>query len=163
MFEKLKEITAEARAKKVESDLAMLHMMADLTYPVTEDGSVVDMTYFGPIIAWHLVRCGWRPNNDKRLIKPRRLTARGVVEGAVEWVGIDEPDDPIAHWRTMTMADINALPKHHRAEVMRRMGQPETPDLKPNPGWKVRTRLKIQDAPDISDGIAWSGRTTGGR
>lgn len=158
MFEAAKDRLAATRQAKVENDLAMLNLMADLRYPVSQDGSVLDMTYFSPLIAWHLVRCGWRPDPKLRKIKPRNVIAKGVIKGAVEWVPVDAPDDPLANLANMTTAEVNALPPIQKAEAMRRMGGPEMPDLRTNPGWKVQTNIKIQNAPDTSDGIAWSGR-----
>lgn len=158
MFEKLKENVESQRQAKIELDVAMIAMLADLRYPVSKDGSVLDMTYFAPLISYHLVRCGWRPDPEKRLRKSRPLIAKGVIKGAVEWVPVNEPDDPLADLSEMTMTEINALPPTLKAEALRRMGGPETPELKPNPGWKVRTNLRIQDAPDVGDGVTWTGR-----
>ena len=89
MFERLKEFSEEHKRAKVERDAAMLNMLADLRYPVSQDGSVLDLTFFAPLIAWHLVRCGWRPDPERRRIKARKITAKGVVRDAVEWVDAD--------------------------------------------------------------------------
>jgi len=159
MFEKLKADIEGAREAKIESDLAMLYMLGDLRYPVSQDGSVLDMTYFGPLITWHLIRCGWRNDPEKRIIKPRKVTAKGVIKGAVEWVSVNEPDDPLADLPSMTMQDVQQLPPRLRAEALRRMGGPETPELPENPGWTVATSMRIQDAPDTTnDGRRWTGR-----
>jgi hypothetical protein len=144
-----------------EFNIAATCLVADLRYPVSKDGSVLDMTFFGPLIAWHLARCGWRCDNSKRLIKPRNITARGVVEGAVEWVPVNAADDPLADLADMTMAQIKKLPPIQRAEALRRMGGPETPDLPTNPGWHVTANLKIENAPDPDDGCRWTGRKDG--
>lgn len=141
-----------------EFDTATLTLMSDLRYPVSKDGSIVDLIYFSPLIAYHLARCGWRIDPSKRQIKPRPIVAKGVQEGAIEWVDVDEPDDPLANLHSMTIAEIDSLPPHLRAEALRRLGAPETPDLPDNPGWHVSTTLNVADAPDPNDGYEWSGR-----
>lgn len=158
MFERLKEFSEEHKRAKVERDAAMLNMLADLRYPVSQDGSVLDLTFFAPLIAWHLVRCGWRPDPERRRIKARKITAKGVVRDAVEWVDADEPDDPLAALPAMTVAEVAQMSPSVKAEALRRMGGPETTDLKPNPGWRVQTSLRIQSAPDTNDGRNWTGR-----
>lgn len=147
MFEKLKDDLAETKAAKVELDSAMLSMLADLRYPVSQDGSVLDCTLFGPLIAWHLVRCGWRRDDSHRQIKPRKVVAKGVVRDAVEWVPVDAPDDPLANVENMTMAEIAKMSPSMKAEALRRLGGPELPALKRS-GWHVETNMKIQDVPD---------------
>jgi Protein of unknown function (DUF2744) len=138
-------------------------IMKDLTYLVTKDGTVIDLTYFAPAIAWHLTRCGYRPVIEKRIIKARKITAPGVVDDAQEWVPIDAPDDPLKDLADMTMGQINKLAPIQRAEALRRMGGPITPDLPPNPGWHVATTMKIEDAPDPDDGYQWNQRRYGGK
>lgn len=153
-----KQIRANARRyseEQAELDHATLALMADLRYPISRDGSVLDTTFIAPLIAYHLARCGWRVDLEKRKIKPRTVTAKGVVEDAVEWVPVDAPDDPLADLDSMTMAEINNLTPNMRAEALRRMGGPETPDLPTNSGWRVSTSLNIEDAPDTDDGVEW--------
>lgn len=158
MFEQLKERAEAQKQAKIEFDMATLQLLADLQYPVSQDGSVLDMTFFGPLISWHLARCGYRKVVEKQQIKPRKVIAKGVIKGAVEWVSVNEPDDPLAAIGGMTVAEINQLPPSLKAEALRRMGGAETPELKTNPGWKVQTNLRIQDAPDVPDGLRWTGR-----
>ena len=160
MFEKLRAAGEEARRMNDELELTALLLMGDMRYPVAQDGSILDMTYFAPMIAYHLTMCGWRLDNEKRLIKARKLTAKGVVQDAVEWVPVTAPDDPLRNLHEMTMLDIDRLPPAVRAEAIRRMGGPETDALKQNPGWRVATSINIVPAPDVDDGIQWTGRTS---
>lgn len=143
---------------KAEKNAAMLAIMADLHYPESKDGSTLDLSFFKAIVAWHLVRCGYRPNEEKREIKPRRLLARGVARDAVEWVGVDEPDE--IDYTKMTLGEINALPPRQRACAMQAVGGPvNEEDLPENPGWHVKTNISIKDAPDLNeDGYSWTGR-----
>jgi hypothetical protein len=151
----LKEALAAAMESS-EKNTAMLELMRDLVYPETRDGSTLDITFFSQIIAWHLVRCGWRLDDSKRTIKPRKLIAKGLPPDAVEWVGVDEPDE--MDYASMTMAEIHALEPRQRAIAMRAMGGPEMPELPSNPGWHVKTNIDIQEAPDVNDGNYWTGR-----
>lgn len=146
---------ARERVEKTEKNIAMLTLLRDLNYPQSKDGSTLDISLFKTIIAWHLVRCGWRPCEDKRVIKPRRIIAKGVAGDAVEWVGVDEPDD--IDYSTLTLAQVNKLSPVQRALAMRAMGGPETPDLPDNPGWRVKPSISITDEPDTDDdGFAWT-------
>jgi hypothetical protein len=125
-----------------EQERAYLAALLDLTYPEAKDGTRVDLTAFQNIIAYHMVRCGWRMDISKRKIKARKVNARGVIEDAIEWIPIEMDDDPLANLSTMTMAEINALP-------------PE------NPGWKVETSIRITDDPvEPNDGYDWTERST---
>src|SRR5438270_5772506 len=56
----IRKVIEEAKDKS-EKNAAMLAMLDDLVYPETKDGSTLDVSFFSTIIAWHLVRCGWRP------------------------------------------------------------------------------------------------------
>lgn len=152
-----------ARDAEYEFNYSAALMMKDLIYPVSKDGTVIDLTYFAPVIAWHLTLCGYRCDPSKRQIKARKITAPGVVDDAQEWVPASAPDDPLADLADMTMGQINKLPPIQRAEALRRMGGPVTPDLPPNPGWHVATTMKIEDAPDPDDDYQWNQRRFGGK
>lgn len=146
-----------AAMEQSEKNEAMLELMRDLVYPESKDGSTLDVSFFSTIIAWHLVRCGWRPDPAKRTIKPRRLIAKGLPDNAIEWVSVDEPDS--IDYTKLTIHEIRALSPRQRAIAMRALGGAETPDLPTNPGWTVQTNIHIQDAPDPGDdGYAWTGR-----
>lgn len=139
-----------------ERNLALAHCLLDLTYPVAKDGTRVDMSAFSAIVAYHLVRCGWRPDPAKRMIKSRKVNARGVFVDANEWVPIDFPDDPLENLANMTMSEIDALPPGLKAEAMQRITGEVLPELPDNPGWKVETSIRITDEPhEPDDGFEW--------
>lgn len=134
--------------EKREMTEAFVTMMKDLRYPVGKDGSVMNADFFAPFVAYHLVRCGWRPHSEKRAIKPRRVPGKGMVESAVEWVPMDAPDDPLKTLGTMTMQELNALPDVWRHEAIRRLGGEVKSDLpKPVNAWHVDTKINISNMP----------------
>lgn len=144
-------------------------MLDDLQYPVAKDGSVMDASAIKAWVAWHLVRCGWRKPNDGELIdnydapviKKRRVYGTGVMEDAVNWVGVDEPDDPLSDLPNMTMAEIEGLPEDLRAEARRRLGlAAPQPDSDPQPAWSVKPFITIADEPDVDDGTEWTPERT---
>lgn len=82
--------------KEIES--ASLQLAEDLKYPVDAYGNVMDMNHLPDVVVglvYHLIRCGWRPEEEKRLIKARRIIGGGYYEDLVTYVGVDEPDTPI--------------------------------------------------------------------
>jgi hypothetical protein len=147
-------------AQKIELDAkkaAMLRGLADLQYPVSKDGSVLDVSAFKAIVVYHLIRCGWRPDESKREIKSRKVIGNGVIADAVEWVAMDAPDDPLDNLANMTLAEINALAPGPRAAAIARLGG-TAPEIPENPGWHVRTNIQITDDPDEpDDGLSWVG------
>lgn len=158
----LRQTASEAEQEVFEFNLAAAQLMGDLRYPVSKSGTRIDMSYFSPILAYHLARAGWRRDESKRQIKSRKLTARGLVDDAIEWVPMDAPDDPLKNIGEMTMDEVNKLPPVWRSVAMRRLGGPETPELPAKPqGWHVTTKLQIEDSPDPDDGYRWTGRKTG--
>ena len=139
----VQEITGTTPEKQ-EMTNAFLTMLKDLRYPVGKDGSVMNADFFAPFVAYHLVRCGWRPNSDKRIIKQRKVPGVGMVEDAVEWVDMDAPDDPLHHLDTMSMAEVAKLPEVWKYEAIRRLGGKVKSDLpEPKSKWKVNTRINI--------------------
>lgn len=147
----------QATLDRYEKNAAMAALMVDLAYPVAKDGNtVIDLQGLQGVIAWHLVRCGWRPDPEKRMIKPRRIIAHGVARNAVEWVGVNEPDMP--DYNSMTVAEINALPPVQKAQALRATGlaKGDVPNLPDNPGWKVTPHLTIVDEPDTDDQFDWT-------
>lgn len=139
--------------EQVEMTQAFQTMLKDLRYiesPADERGnsSIMNTDFFAPIVAYHLVRCGWRPHGEKRKIKPRKVPGKGIVEDAVEWVGIDEPDDPLHNLDKMSMREIALLPEVWKHEAIRRLGGHVKHDLpEPDKKWTVNTRINIKDAP----------------
>jgi hypothetical protein len=139
-------------------------ILDDLTYPVAKDGSIMDASGVKAWIGWHLVRAGWRkPNNsdhlplveglDDPVIKKRRVHGPGVMEDAVTWVPVSEPDDPLENLEQMTIAQVEALPDDLKIEAKRRLGllPPVEPDLEP--AWSVQPFITITDEPAPDD---WS-------
>lgn len=136
-------------------------MLGDLTYPVTKDGTIMDLSGVKALVCWHLVRCGWRkPNNtdglaaveeyDEPIIKRRKVYGPGVAEDAIRWIGADESDDPLADLDNMTIGQIEALPDDDvKIEAKRRLGMlPPTPEPDPEAGWHVQPFVTIIDEPD---------------
>lgn len=144
--------------------LVMAQLLGDLQHPVGKDGSTVYAEGFKAIVAWHLVRAGWRkPNNldglalqeefDDPVIKKRSVAGPGVMEDAVVWVDSNEPDDPLEHLADMTIKQIDALPDDLRIEARRRLGLiPAMPQPDTENGWTVRPVFTISDADDTREG-----------
>ena len=134
-----------------EQHEVMLALMADLRYPVGPRGEVFMMLdAMKPIVSYHLTRCGWRPITARRRIKARKVIGRGVMEDAVTWVGMHEPDDPLAGLGSMTLNEIELLPEDAKIEAARRLGLPVAPP-EPLPGWQTQTRININDEEDQDD------------
>lgn len=147
-------------------------MLADLHYPQAKDGSVMDASAIKHWVAWHLVRCGWRkPNNldelglreeyDDPVIKKRKVPGPGVVEDAVVWVDVNEPDDPLTGIEDMTFREIEQLPEEVRAEAKRRLGlaapAPATPSAEElQTPWQIRPHISITDTPYVDDQTDWT-------
>lgn len=135
-----------------EQHRALVALLADLRCPEGYDGTTFAfmdvLTAALPIISHHLIRCGWRMDMSKRRIKARKVYGTGVLEGAVVWVPIDAPDDPLANVTRMSVAQIEALePEDLRNEAKRRVGL-AVPQPAPPEGWHTATRITISDEPD---------------
>lgn len=132
-----------------EQHAAMIMALADLRYPIGPGGeTLMIMEAMSPIVAYHLVRCGWRMVAPKRKIKARRVYGGGMLEDACRWVPIDAPDDPLANLQHMSMADIEGLDDELRAEAKRRLGIKVEPPPPP-PGWHTQTKINID--PNITE------------
>lgn len=160
VLDKLTGITARAQAEatgmspeKQEMTAAFATMLKDLRYiesPANDAGetSIMNTDYFASFVAYHLVRCGWRPHSEKRTIKPRRVPGTGMVADAIEWVGMDELDDPLHNLANMSMADVARLPEVWKYEAIRQLGGTVKSDLpKPKSEWRVDTKINIANAP----------------
>lgn len=145
-----------AAEDKAEKNSAMAAALLDLRYVETRTGDIIDLQGIQAAVAWHMIRCGWRPIPEKRMIKSRRIIANNVAPDAIEWVDVRESDDPLADLANMTMTEINALPVHLKAQALTRMGAAPPSNLPDNPGWKVETNIQIQDSPDPNDNEAWT-------
>lgn len=143
--------------EQIEMTQSFQTMLKDLRYiesPPNERGesSIMNTDFFAPIVAYHLVKCGWRPHSEKRKIKPRKVPGKGIVADAVEWVGMDEPDDPLARLDSMSMREIALLPEVWKHEAIRRLGGQVHSDVpEPKNGWHVNTRINISDVPRGTD------------
>jgi hypothetical protein len=87
-----------AKAAALEVESATNQLAEDLKYPVDAYGRVLDMNHLPDVVVtlvYHLIRCGWRPNDDKRMIKQRRVIGGGYYEDLVTYVGVDDSDDPV--------------------------------------------------------------------
>jgi hypothetical protein len=138
--------SVKEKIKKAEQNMAFQVLMSDLHYPVTRNGDRIDLTLFKIHIAYHLIRCGWRPVAEAREIKQRKLNVTGVIRDAVEWVPVDAQDDPLVDLPKMTMAQIQELPPVWRLEALRRMGR-EVPELPKHQGWHVAPTVQYVDEP----------------
>lgn len=81
-----------------EVETASLQLAEDLKYPVDAHTNVLDMNHLPDVVVtlvYHLIRRGWRPDESKALIKPRKVTGGGYYEDLVTYVGINESDEPI--------------------------------------------------------------------
>lgn len=145
---------AEMAAAKEEMETAYLAFLEDCTYPVDKHGNVMDASYFVWLVGYHMVRCGWRRSGDP-VIKKRAVHAPGVVEGAVEWVPLDAPDDPLAGVENMTFAEINALPEWLKRQAIQRLnGNRDADDDLPEmaePAWQVTPNISVKDERPIGD------------
>jgi hypothetical protein len=131
-----------------EREQTFLAMMADLHYPVTRSGDRIDLTLFKFHIAYHLTRCGWRHDPQRREIKARHVNVRGVIKDAVEWVPVDSEEDPLANLADMKMSEIQDLPPVWRAEALRRLGGHGAPVVPLNAkAWHVTPNVQYIDEP----------------
>lgn len=92
----------EAQREQLERlqdiETAGLQLAEDLKYPVDAYGNVLDMNHLPdlpPTLVYHLVRRGWRRDDSKALIKPRRVVGAGYYEDLVAYVPISETDETI--------------------------------------------------------------------
>lgn len=133
------------RARNPLSD-AMYELADALQYPVDNKGRVYDVRFMLPVLSYHLARRGFRFHPELAIIKPRRLPpAPGVVEDAVEWVGINEPDSIDDELAGVTIADVDRLSPAARAELLRRLGVAQPGDDAEPPSWHVETSIQFDD------------------
>jgi hypothetical protein len=92
----------EAQRQQLEKlqdiETAGLQLAEDLKYPVDAYGNVLDMNHLPdlpPTIVYHLVRRGWRRDDSKALIKPRKVVGAGYYDDLVAYVPVTETDEPI--------------------------------------------------------------------
>lgn len=132
---------------------AMYRIADALQYPVDTRGRVYDCSFLLPILAYHLARAGADIDPQRAIIKSRRLPpAPGVIDGAIEWVGVNQPDRIEDELAGATIDDIDRLSPAARAELIRRLGgdattaaQPDDSDLDGRSPWHVETTIHFDD------------------
>ena len=144
----------EREALKQEMMESYQHFLEDCHYPVDKDGNVMDAAHFVWLVGYHMVRCGWR-RSATPVIKKRPVDAPGVVEGAVEWVPIDAPDDPLDGVEQMTLAEIAKLPEWLRRKAIQRLGgnadvDDDLPEMG-EPAWQVTPNISVRDERPLAD------------
>lgn len=136
-----------------DSMSATMYALADaLRYPVDNRGRVYDVSFLMPILAFHLARCGAVIDPQRAVIKARRLPPTpGVIDGAIEWVGVNEPDSVDDELAGVTIDDLDRLSPTARAELIRRLGGDGTAaaedidDLDARTPWRVETSIHFDD------------------
>lgn len=127
-----------------------------LQYPCDSRGRRYDVRFLLPVIAFHLARAGCVVDPGRAVIKKRRLPpTAGVVEDAVEWVSIDEPDTIDDELDGATLEDLPSLSAAARAEFIRRARIASGEDVAPAPvsdadldartPWHVETSIVFED------------------
>ncbi len=127
-----------------ELEAAFADFIADCHYPQGKGGERMQAEFFVTLVAYHMVRCGWRRSADP-IIKKRKVDAPGVVADAIEWVAVDAPDDPLEGVEDMTFAQISELPEFLRRKAIARLGggqlaDDDLPDMG-EPGWQVTPNI----------------------
>lgn len=85
-----------AQVRDIEA--AMLEFDQDLKYPVDVAGRVLMMNYLPDVphaLAYHFIRCGWRKDPAKQMVKQRKVNGPGIPEDLVAYVAMDQPDTPV--------------------------------------------------------------------
>lgn len=145
---------------KAAMEQAYAEFIEDCTYPTGRNGERMHSEYFVLLVAYHMVRCGWRRSAEP-VIKSRRVDAPGVYEDAIEWVPMDAPDDPLEGVETMTFAEISALPEYLRRKAIRRLnGNKDTDDDLPpmgEPAWQVTPNISFSDTRASGDELLKGG------
>lgn len=154
MLPKLPKLPPRPEGNTLEA--AMYDIADALQYPVDHRGRVYDIRFMLPAIAFHLARAGAVIDPTRAVIKARRLPPTpGVIEDAVEWVGLDAApsiDDELAG---ATINDIDRLSPAARAELIRRLGGDGTTitaqqsDLDQRAPWHVETRIHFDDEENL--------------
>lgn len=94
------EATTLEQAKALVGDLesSAMELGEDLRYPVDAHGRVMFVNYLHPdlmpTVVYHLIRCGWRKNPTKALVKRRKVVGSPFAD-LVAYVPLTDPDGPI--------------------------------------------------------------------
>lgn len=123
---------------------AMYALANALTYPQDHHGNTIDLTYILAPLAYHLALAGVRVHPEKALIKQRPIPGQGVVEGACEWVGVDEPDAAAPIDGAITLERLAAMSPAEQAAAMQQYGLSAQPNT--DAGWHTKTRITQEDS-----------------
>lgn len=79
-------------------DAAGAQLQQDLKYPVDAHGRVMMLSHMHPdavpCIVYHLVRCGYRKDLAKQMVKQRPVVGSAFAD-LVAYVPLTDPDEPI--------------------------------------------------------------------
>jgi hypothetical protein len=89
----------QVRALCDDIDVAGELLQQDFKYPIDAQGRVMFVNHLHPdlmpCLVYHLIRCGWRKDPTKRLVKQRQVVG-SVFADLVAYVPLTDPDEPIA-------------------------------------------------------------------
>jgi hypothetical protein len=89
----------QAQALAADIDRAGAELQQDFKYPVDAHGRVMLLNQLHPdlvpTLVYHLIRCGWRKDPTKRMVKQRKVVGSAFAD-LVAYVPLDDPDEPIA-------------------------------------------------------------------
>lgn len=128
-------IALEKAQQKREDDVraltrAMYEIANDLTYPVDQQGNVVNVHFLIPVLSYHLARCGYRKDPESATIIQQPIPGAaqgelpGVVEDAVRYVPVDAQGQ---------------LPEMFRRQEV----DPEMRDQVNKNGWTVKPHIVV--------------------
>jgi hypothetical protein len=88
----------QAQAKIADIDKAGTELQQDFKYPVDAHGRVMMVNQLHPdlmpCLVYHLIRCGWRKDSSKRMVKQRPVFGSPFAD-LVAYVPLTDPDEPI--------------------------------------------------------------------
>lgn len=88
----------QVRALCGDIDAAGEQLQQDFKYPVDAHGRVMFINHLHPdlmpCMVYHLIRCGWRKDPMKRMVKQRPVVG-SVFADLVAYVPLTDPDEPI--------------------------------------------------------------------
>lgn len=99
--EDMDEATQVEHVKSLVADIesASFELQSDFKYPVDAHGRVMFVNHLHPdlmpCLVYHLIRCGWRKDPTKRLVKQRKVVGSPFAD-LVAYVPLTDPDEPIA-------------------------------------------------------------------
>lgn len=92
------QVVEQALALINDIDTAGEQLQQDFKYPVDAHGRVMFVNQLHPdlmpCLVYHLIRCGWRKDMAKRMVKQRRVVGTPFAD-LVAYVPLTDPDEPI--------------------------------------------------------------------